>query len=323
MEKFVDQQRALYKASKNSDNALFYGYLENFEKTLKSKTEIEQFKYYKDCLKSVIYEHDFGNLREVKEECLFCNKYEKESILPTLNGKDKESFRHVKTLIKYVSLKIQGECLGRVLGKKRIECHVKMVPHIDFVSLCESTTKKTVIFTSFVEALKETENVLKDAGLTPLLVYGETNKDLSTIVKKFEIDEDVNPLVATYNSLSTAVPLIMADNMITINAPFRNYILEQAISRVHRIGADTQVNVWMVSLDTGKEPNMSTRSSDILAWSQQQVEKILGISAPFEVTEGFESFGAGQSFQVTMEDYGIVQTVNIPKMESTNFLSSW
>lgn len=321
MSKFIEQQVKFYANSKDADEALFYGYLKRYEDSLTHEHDKLEFSKYKHNLKSVIEAHGF--LKEVIEESLFCNKFEKEKIAVLLQGKDKESFRHVKTLVKYVNLKIQGECLGRVLGKKRIDCHVAMVPYINFVEICESTTKKTIVFTSFVEALRATEQAVRDAGMEPVMVYGDTNKDLNKIIKDFESNPNTNPLVATFNSLSTAVPLIMADTMIMLNAPFRGYIQEQAISRIHRIGADTQTVIYMMSLDTGTEPNLSTRSSDILAWSQKQVEKILGISAPFEITEGFENLEEGGVIKISMESLDICEVIPVSKLQTVTSLSNW
>lgn len=154
----------------------------------------------------------------------------------------------------------------------RIDAHREMTKAIPFLDICESTQKKTVVFTSFVDVLQDAMSACKEQGLNPILVYGKTSKDVSPIVSKFEQDESINPLIATYNSLSTGVPLVMADTMIMVNAPFRSYIQDQAIARIHRLRQDSQTRVLQCYLDTGNEPNISTRSLDIMTWSQQQVE---------------------------------------------------
>ena len=187
-------------------------------------------------------------------------------------------------------LKIQGETLGRILGGKRIECHVAMVPHVDWVGIVESTQKKTIMFTSFVEALETSEAHVRKLGMTPIAVYGKTSNELASIVKRFDKEPKLNPLLATYASLATAVRLTMADTMLILNSPFRSYILEQAIARIYRIGQDSQTVVYTAVLDTGEAPNISTRSADILAWSQAMVEEITGVKSPFEQKEAFESF---------------------------------
>ena len=65
---------------------------------------------------------------------------------------------------------------------------------------------------------------------------------------------------------------------------------EQASDRCYRIGQDTEVYIYKMVLDTGEEPNLSTRMQDILAWSKNEFQTIMGdAEMPDEVT-GTESF---------------------------------
>ncbi|MFO5701868.1 hypothetical protein ACLBSN_32385, partial [Klebsiella pneumoniae] len=73
---------------------------------------------------------------------------------PTLPRNEIAAFRDIKSVIKYVMLKIQGECLGRVLGAKRIQCHEDMEPYIDWGGITESTMKKRMAKTPFVGDVK-------------------------------------------------------------------------------------------------------------------------------------------------------------------------
>lgn len=287
MQNFIMDRAKYYAGRKKDDEAFWKQCLQHHEKSLKGRGAEREYGEYLRVLKIVINTPD---PRFIGEEIKYCNSYEKRYFQPSLPRELHDRFKETKTIIKYVQLKIQGECLGRVLGRARIECHVAMVPYIDFVGVCESTEKKTVVFTSFVECLEATERHCQTLGLKPLIVYGKTNNELASIVGRFEKDIDINPLGATYNSLSTAVPLVMADTMIMINAPYRAYIHEQAISRIHRIGADTQTYVYQCRLDTGDKPNISTRSGDILAWSQSMVEQITGVKSPFESGVAVEAF---------------------------------
>jgi hypothetical protein len=148
--------------------------------------------------------------------------------------------------------------------------------------------------------------------MSPMAVYGKTNADLNATIKQFEADIDINPLIATFQSLSTAVPLVMADTMIMLNSPFRTYIYEQAISRIHRLGADTQTTVYVMHLDTGDKPNISTRSADIMQWSKEQVEAIMGITSSFDVTED------GDGIIISNESIDISECIQMPVIKEKN-----
>lgn len=304
MEAFIKERYAFYAKRKPQDEAYWDKLMKIHEKSLKTKTQKDAFMDY---LRLVSIVKKNPDPRDVGEEIKETNRYEKQVIEPTLPRADIHSFRDVKSVIKYVGLKIQGEALGRVLGAKRIECHVAMVPYIDWIRIVESTDKKTIMFTSFVEALEEAERFTTKLGLSPITVYGKTNSNLKEIVERFGKEEKLNPLLATYASLATAVRLTMANVMITLNSPFRHYILEQAISRIYRHGQDEQTYVYQCTLDTDDVPNISTRSNDILKWSQAMVEAIMGIKSPFEITDAFEDFKEQTEFDENQLMFNILQ----------------
>lgn len=289
MEKFIKERVEYYNKRKPEDEAFWKECLQYHESTLRTKEQIAAYNEYRRVLKIVMSNPD---PRETGEEIKATNRYEKMVFGPSLPQTWIHRFRDVKSVIKYVMLKIQGECLGRILGGKRIECHVAMVPHIDWVGIVESTQKKTIMFTSFVEALEVSDAHVRTLGMTPIAVYGKTSNELASIVGRFDKEPKLNPLLATYASLATAVRLTMADTMLVLNNPFRSYIMEQAIARIYRIGQDSQTVVYTTVLDTGDVPNISTRSADILKWSQEMVEALTGVKSPFEMKEAFESFVA-------------------------------
>ena len=287
MKKFVAERQLFYQARKKEDQQFFYDCLKFHEERL---TDWTQYKIYRNNLARVINYSEAKQFKEIVEEIKACNNYENKFVIPTLPVDKVKKFKEVRTIVKYVALKIQGECLGRVLGRARIDCYLDMLQGVDFNSLINSTKKKTIIFTSYVEVLNKTNEVVSKMGFKPLVVYGETNNNLANIVKEFEINPDINPLIATFNSLSTAVPLTMADVIIMLNVPFRSYIQDQAISRINRLGANTQTYVYLIELDTGDVSNISSRTLDILAWSQQQVAAIVGGDIPFDITEMSNEF---------------------------------
>ena len=299
MEAFIKERWVYYKARRSEDEKFWKEILKIHEATLVNRIQEQAFSEY---LKTVKMISKLSDYRTVSEEIKFTNHYEKTVIEPTLSRDLIKRFRDVKSVIKYTSLKIQGECLGRVLGGKRTAAHVAMVPYIDWLGIVESTEKKTLTFTSFVPVVEASEKHCISLGLKPITVYGKTKDELAATVTRFGSDPKLNPLNATYASLSTGVRLTMADTILLINSPFRSYILDQAISRAHRKGQDSQVVVYKAMLDTGDIPNISTRSADILKWSTDAVAAIMGTSAPFQVGDTFESAGVEAHEQGIFDD---------------------
>lgn len=298
MADFVESQLKMYKYQETSNFEHYHRLVDKAFSACKNSDKKKQFDLYKNNVEK-IRKYINLDITYVKQEIFDSNVFENKVIIPLLDSGDKTLFRHVKSLYKYVTLKVQGEALGRVLGRKRIDCHLAMVPYIKFEEICNSTEKKTLVFTSWVDVLEATIERLNKLNMLPLSVYGKTNNDLANIISTFDKNEDINPLVATFDSLSTAVPLIMADTMIIINSPFRMHILDQTISRIHRLGADTDVNIYKIYLDTGNLPNLSTRSNDILEWSSDQIQKILGIKSLYSVSEdGKEISIASESLDI-------------------------
>lgn len=248
---------------------------------------------YRELVIEIQQAHERNALQSVSDQIKETNFYERNVIMPNIRDPElRKAFKEAKTVVKYLKLKVQGECLGRVLGGERIRAHVDMVKHIDFEALMATTTKKTVVFTSYIKALEAADEHLKSLKLKPLTVYGKNTRELADTVQRFEDKTELNPLIATYDSLATAVPLTMADTMLLINMPFRDYILQQAVSRIHRLGADTQTYVYTAILDTGEEPNISSRNLDILQWSQGQIEAIMQMESPFKVDYEGDEIGS-------------------------------
>lgn len=288
MRKFITERSDYYKKNMKQYIRDYFDALDEYEKTLRP-ADISQFKQYKITAKIL---HESYDPMVHKQEPIFCNQYEKKNIIPALSKDSKAKFLASRAVYKYVNLKIQGEALGRILGKMRTECNVKMVEawqnyqvtdlddnetyKSNLVDIVDQSTKKSILFTSYVEVVDKAAEIFEQAGAKPAKIYGDTNKDLPQIIKGFANDPKVNPLCATLQSLSTAVPLVMANTVVFLNAPFRIHEYEQAQARVNRLGQTEAVHLYDVYLDTGDIPNISTRSSDIMAWSKEQVDAIMG-----------------------------------------------
>ena len=100
--------------------------------------------------------------------------------------------------------------------------------------------------------------------------------------------------------------------MIMLDAPWRDYQLQQTVSRISRLGATTQTNVYTCVLDTDGRANISSRSFDILKWSQTQVESLTGIVSPFVISDNLEQA------DLALESYGLTE---VPTLATPAFLA--
>lgn len=286
MKVFTADRLKYYATRKHEDEKTFYNAIEFYSRH--KHVDRSELSYYHKCLSTVI--RSGGDARFCKEEMIYCNKFEKK-IIAALPKDQVAGFKEAKTIVKYVRLKVQGECLGRVVGAARMNVHVEMAEHLDYVSLIEAGVKKTLVFTSFIKVLEVLMTHLPEIGLKPLFVYAETNSQLSEIIEQFETDPDINPLAATFKSLSTGVPLIMANQLLMIDVPWRDYSLQQTVARISRLGQDEDTYIYTAVLDTGDEPNISSRSMDILKWSQTAVQEITGVQSPYDLSDAVEDEG--------------------------------
>lgn len=262
----------------------FYKYcLKLHEKTLKTSQEKKDFKRYNEYVETIRKYYDPKMHVQLAK---YCNEYEKKKISPSLPQNLRNKFKDTRAVIKYCNLKVVGEALGNVLWKRREACHVEMLKHSGLVEIIRNADKKTLCFSSFTEVIKAGANLFKDNGLDTRLVYGETNKNVGNIIDEFKSNPNINPLLATYPSLSVGVTLVNCNTVVLLDFPPRDAIYEQAVHRIHRIGQDCQCYIYECTLDTGSEPNISTRAEEIMLWSREQVEAIMGKNIPVDEALG-------------------------------------
>jgi SNF2 family DNA or RNA helicase len=306
MKKFIEEREDYYSKHKDEITAYYEKIIEDFEFKYGNTPDLRQ---YKSDIEEIKLGYQHGRLRFIPDIMKRANRFEKDIIIPTLSQEDKKKFRDAKTVVKYLGLKIQGECLGIIVTGSRIECHVAMAEQIKYRPIVDATLKKTVIFTNYIKVGQAALDTLEKENYSPLSVFGSNTKELATTVKAFTENENLNPLVATYKSLSTAVPIVVADTLIIIDMPFRTYVYEQAVARVHRLRQDSQVKIYQMELDTGNEPNINTRGLDIITWSKEMVEAITGMVLPYDLA------GKEISENVSNEDVNLEKEIN-------NFLTS-
>lgn len=305
MKKYIEERSKFYKANMDSFIQDFRDAIQYYQETIRHKPqEKEALNTYLQYIEEIRRGYDPVAM---KEQAMYCNRFEKTKIIPVLPKELKDPFRKAKSVYKYVQLTIMGECLGVILGKSRIDCNIdlalnlgnmKLIPEgnasplgeMSLADVINNASKKTIIFSSFVEVVTNLKTQLIQQGFNPLVVYGDTNKDLPKIIDAFDRDDISNPLIATFQSLSTGVRLTMANTIIMLNSPYRDHEYKQAVARAFRKGQDTDVNVINVLLDTGGVPNISTRSKDIADEAANIVALIMGVKRVDLDTLSNESF---------------------------------
>ena len=244
-----------------------------YARTVKTSKQRDDLKRYVEYINEIRKGFD---PKAHKDMAKYCNDFEKKVINPALDSNHKRLFKDARSIVKYVNLKVLGEALGKVLGRRRAECHCDMIPHSGIIDIVENADKKTLCFSTFVSVLETAEKYFLDHGLKPTMVHGSVSRSVDTIIKEFKSDPNVNPILATLQPMSAGITLVNCSVCIFLDLPFRSYIHEQGGARVYRIGQDAQTYLVECTLDTGNEPNISSRSQDIMEWSRQQVELIMG-----------------------------------------------
>ncbi len=272
--KFVAERQKFYKKNRKQYER---EYQEVIDFLITTMGKDEKFKEYLDVVK-LLKKSGYSTFdRELVKRVARANEYEKRVLRPQLTSDLKHKFDRSKAVVKYVDLKIMGEVIGGLLNKLRSQMFSEMIKKSSICKIITESQKKTVCFSTFVDVVKSAnEHLIKACKYDPILVFGETSANITTHLKNFKEDSKRNPLIATVQTLSTGVTLIEANTIIFLNKPWRHTDASQAEDRVHRIGQDTDVNIFTFILDTGSKPNLSTRMEDIVAWSKEMFEGIVG-----------------------------------------------
>jgi len=233
-------------------------------------------KRYEYIVKIIVGAYKKNALMSIPDEIKEANLFEKTYIIPTLKGDDAKSFKSNKSIYKYSSLKVRGEALAHIVMGSRIDCYSEIAITADILEFVNSTTKKTLIFSNYIDVCDAVKASCISKKLTPITVYGDTAMYLNRNVNIFTNIDKANPLIATYKSLSTGVPLIAANVVVLFGLPYRQHVFEQTIGRAWRTGQDKPVSVYIAELDTGEIPNITDRDFDIIDFFRREVASITG-----------------------------------------------
>ena len=271
------EERRRYYAERYAEfEKQFFDILEYYEKNILNPADVSTYRRYRKDL-TIIKSKDISSalqMQPIMDIVEFVNDYENNIIIPQLPSDMRKTFRQIRTVYKYVELKILGEVIGNLLNQLRMEMTSKLIGG-EVMNIIESAEKKTILFSSYIDSLEQAETACKKYGFTPMVITGEHSSQVKQLLDTFKSNPKINPLIASIKVLSTGHTIVEANTVIFLNVPYRSVDYQQASDRVYRIGQDADVYIYKLLLDTGEEPNLSTRMHDILTWSKEQFGAII------------------------------------------------
>ena len=275
MQKYAQERAVYHRQHEEEYRQVYMECIGIYESKLTSMDERVEFAKYRSQVETI---RRLGPAPDIMPMIAETNKFEKEKIIPSLPVYKRKAFRDAKAGYKYIQLKILGEVLGGLVNQLRIEMTSKIVGNEVF-DIIRNAEKKTILFTSYIDTISLAEQLCKQNRLQPLVITGANTKEAKDILDKFRTQVVYNPLIASIQAMSTGHTVIEANTIIFLNVPFRSVDYDQASDRIYRIGQDTDVYIYKLVLDTGDEPNLSTRMHDIVKWSAEQFNAIVGDDA--------------------------------------------
>lgn len=271
---FVEEQTLYYKQKMPEYERRWEKMMLLIGRQLDPKYQIDFKDYQKLCLSM----HRFFDPKFHKDAMQWCKRFERQIILPMLTNDERREFKAIASTYKYVKLVIRGQALGRIVTRERINCFKDIATHADYTPLIESSPSKTLIFTSYVDVAKVLYDKYQKLGYHPVLVIGETNAELEANLNRSRTDRKCRVVIATLKSLGTGIPMIHCSTLIFNDRAFRSYLEEQAKARVDRKGQPHPITIAMTKFDTEPVQNLAGRVDDIIKWSTEQVDAMLGIN---------------------------------------------
>jgi hypothetical protein len=272
MKEFIQKQLTMYKDNIKHYRKLVDFYMNYHENKLESRQDRQAFYTYQKNLKMIMRAPDLM----MTDQMAACRTYERTKLYPSIPPINRSEFRNALSAVKNLKLKVRGEALGTILAKRRSECAAALGVFCKPDVIMKESLSKTLFFASSVLPVKVLSKHLTDQGFEPLMVYADTNADLTKNINRFTDDPNVNPICATMQSLSEAVPVIAASTVVLLNRPYRQATYDQVIARADRLGQIHPVTIIEVTLDTGGVPNVSSRTDEILAEVRELINSIVG-----------------------------------------------
>lgn len=273
MKSFIEERIKFYQKDMNNLRQIVNDQLNYHKAHLNTKEEEKAFNTYLKHLKVISRNPDLM----LQEPLEYTRKYERTKLLPSLIPTERKSFKSALSAIKNIKLKVRGEALGKILAKRRSECTAALALYCKPEDILKDSLSKTLFFSTSVYPVETLAKFLENKGFQPVRVFGDANKNLTKLIDDFHKDPNLNPICATMQSLSEAVPVTAASTVVLLNRPFRQSMYEQVVARADRMGQIHPVTVIELTLDTQGEPNVSSRTDEILAEVRMLISELVGV----------------------------------------------
>lgn len=129
----------------------------------------------------------------------------------------------------------------------------KLQTALDYIEQFRSEGRQVLVFSQFVSALHEMEQLLRQRGVRFVTLYGDT-RDRSTPVAQFQANPDITVFLISLKAGGVGLNLTAADRVILLDDWWNPAVEDQAMGRAHRIGQQSNVLVLrLVCKDTVEE----------------------------------------------------------------------
>ena len=258
------------------------------------------YKRFVECINVITGKHT-GYLHEVDQTFIEDAMKEVTSRIKDRNRRN----NYIHMIKKFVRFKAhcKGLALGEILPKYRTNMFLDMYDENrdDIHYAIKNHTKKTLIFTQFKKVANHINDDLNLHNIGSVLITGDV-KDRMSVLRSFKDDDNIRVLVATSQTVGTGVTLIEASQMFFFGPPWRQSDFDQCSDRIHRIGQTDEVYIYNVTLDTGDEPNLSTRMDSILEWSKKMTEIAITKTEGIEDETNFEEILTAEEGYILNDD---------------------
>jgi len=225
-----------------------------------------------DLMDIMVRKHE--NLHEIDQ--IYVEKYMKAVLKKIQKKEDKDYYNFlIKNYVRYKAHWL-GIAYGEIMPPYRRDMYISLYSENKdvFYKMITENTKKTLIFSQFKGVVEHIYKDLNDNGIGTVMITGDVKNRLE-ILKEFKENNNIMVLVATSQTLGTGVTLVEANQMFFFGPPWRNADFEQCSDRIHRIGQTDDCYIYIVSLNTNGESNLSTRMDQILSWSKDMTDAVI------------------------------------------------